>query len=68
MSTVTGRVKWFDEKKGFGFIEREGGSDVFVHFRSIQGAGFRTLTDGQEVEFEVEDGEKGPQAVNVNPL
>ena len=68
MSTVTGRVKWFDEKKGFGFIEREGGSDVFVHFRSIQGTGFRTLTDGQEVEFEVEDGEKGPQAVNVNPL
>jgi CspA family cold shock protein len=68
MSTVTGRVKWFDEKKGFGFIEREGGSDVFVHFRSITGSGFKTLSDGQEVEFEVEDGEKGPQAVNVNPL
>jgi len=68
MSTVTGRVKWFDEKKGFGFIEREGGSDVFVHFRSIAGSGFKTLSDGQKVEFEVEDGEKGPQAVNVHPL
>ena len=68
MSTVNGRVKWFDEKKGFGFIEREGGADVFVHFRAIQGSGFRTLSDGQEVEFEVEDGERGPQAVNVNPL
>ncbi len=68
MSTVSGRVKWFDEKKGFGFIEREGGSDVFVHFRSITGDGFKTLADGQEVEFEVEEGEKGPQAVNVVPL
>ena len=68
MSTITGRVKWFDEKKGFGFIERSGGADVFVHFRAINGAGFRTLSDGQEVEFEVEDGERGPQAVNVNPL
>ncbi len=67
MSTVTGRVKWFDEKKGFGFIEREGGTDVFVHFRSISGDGFKTLSDGQEVEFEVEDGDKGPQAVNVVP-
>jgi CspA family cold shock protein len=69
MSTVTGRVKWFDEKKGFGFIEREGGNDVFVHFRSILGdTGYKTLSDGQEVEFEVEDGQKGPQAVNVKPL
>ena len=68
MSTITGRVKWFDEKKGFGFIERSGGADVFVHFRAINGSGFRTLSDGQEVEFEVEDGERGPQAVNVNPL
>ena len=68
MSTITGRVKWFDEKKGFGFIERSEGADVFVHFRAINGAGFRTLSDGQEVEFEVEDGERGPQAVNVNPL
>jgi len=69
MSTTTGRVKWFDEKKGFGFIERESGDDVFVHFRSIIGdSGFKTLNDGQEVEFEVEDGQKGPQAVNVKPL
>ncbi|MCB1669019.1 MAG: cold-shock protein [Porticoccaceae bacterium] len=68
MSTITGKVKWFDEKKGFGFIEREGGSDVFVHFRAIVGDGFKTLADGQTVEFEVEDGQKGPQAVNVKPL
>jgi cold shock protein len=69
MSTITGTVKWFDEKKGFGFIEREGGADVFVHFRSIVGDdGFKTLNDGQQVEFEVEDGQKGPQAVNVKPL
>ncbi|GAB1263914.1 cold-shock protein [Aurantivibrio infirmus] len=66
MATTTGRVKWFNEKKGFGFIEREGGDDVFVHFRAIQSPGFKTLAEGQEVEFEVEDGQKGPQAVNVN--
>ncbi|MDP2561200.1 cold-shock protein [Psychrobium sp. 1_MG-2023] len=65
MATTTGRVKWFNEKKGFGFIERPGGSDVFVHFRAIQGDGFKTLNDGQEVQFEVEDGQKGPQALNV---
>ncbi len=65
MSTTTGRVKWFDEKKGFGFIEREGGDDVFVHFRAISGDGFKTLTEGQEVQFEIEDGQKGPQASNV---
>jgi len=65
MATTTGRVKWFDEKKGFGFIEREGGNDVFVHFRAIQTPGFKTLAEGQEVKFEVEDGQKGPQAVNV---
>lgn len=65
MATTTGRVKWFDEKKGFGFIERQDGSDVFVHFRAIKAEGFKTLTDGQEVEFEVEQGQKGPQAVNV---
>jgi CspA family cold shock protein len=68
MATINGQVKWFDEKKGFGFIEREGGSDVFVHFRSIVGDGFKTLADGQQVEFEVEDGQKGPQAVNVKAL
>lgn len=68
MASTTGRVKWFDEKKGFGFIEREGGNDVFVHFRAIAGDGFKTLAEGQEVEFDVEDGQKGPQASNVLPL
>ena len=65
MSTTTGRVKWFDEKKGFGFIERQDGNDVFVHFRAISGDGYKTLAEGQEVQFEVEQGEKGPQATNV---
>ena len=65
---TTGRVKWFDEKKGFGFIERDGDSDVFVHFQAIVGTGFKTLNEGQEVEFDVEDGQKGPQASNVKPL
>ena len=62
---ATGKVKWFDEKKGFGFIEREDGNDVFVHFRAINDPGFKTLNDGQDVEFDVEQGQKGPQAVNV---
>lgn len=61
----TGTVKWFDNAKGFGFIQREGGSDVFVHFRQIQGNGFRTLNEGQKVEFEVTQGQKGPQAEKV---
>lgn len=61
-----GKVKWFNENKGFGFIEREDGDDVFVHFSAIQGDGFKTLTEGQEVEFEVVEGEKGPQAKNVS--
>ncbi len=65
MTKTTGKVKWFDEKKGFGFIEQESGPDVFVHFRAIQSAGFKTLMDGQAVEFEIEQGQKGPQAVNV---
>jgi CspA family cold shock protein len=65
MSKTTGKVKWFDEKKGFGFIEREDGSDVFVHFKAIASDGFKTLSDGQAVEFDVEDGQKGPQAANV---
>lgn len=60
-----GKVKWFNEKKGFGFIEQESGPDVFVHFSAIEGAGFKTLTEGQEVEFDVVEGEKGPQASNV---
>ncbi len=68
MATTTGRVKWFDEKKGFGFIERQDGNDVFVHFRAISNPGFKTLAEGQEVEFEVEQGQKGPQAVNVTVL
>ncbi len=66
MSKTTGKVKWFDEKKGFGFIERDGGSDVFVHFKAIVSDGFKTLSDGQAVEFDVEDGQKGPQAANVS--
>ncbi|SEQ27051.1 cold shock protein (beta-ribbon, CspA family) [Solimonas aquatica] len=63
-----GTVKWFDNAKGFGFIQREGGSDVFVHFRQIQGTGFRTLSEGQKVEFEVTQGQKGPQAEKVTVL
>ena len=61
----TGKVKWFNESKGFGFIEREGNEDVFVHFSSIRGEGFKTLREGQEVEFTVGEGEKGPQALDV---
>ena len=65
MSTVTGTVKWFNEAKGFGFIEQESGPDVFAHFSNIQGSGFKTLAEGQKVEFTVTDGQKGPQAENV---
>lgn len=68
MSNTTGTVKWFNETKGFGFIEREDGPDVFVHFSAIQGDGFKTLADGQKVEFTVTDGQKGPQAENVVPV
>jgi len=64
--TVSGKVKWFNEKKGYGFIEREGGGDVFVHFSAIKGDGFRTLAEGQVVEFDIVQGEKGPQASNVS--
>jgi cold shock protein len=62
---ITGKVKWFNNAKGYGFIEREGGSDVFVHYSAITGAGFRSLEEGQAVEFEIVDGPKGPQAGNV---
>ena len=62
MSTVTGTVKFFNESKGFGFITREGGPDVFVHYSAIQGGGFKTLAEGQQVEFTVTQGQKGPQA------
>ena len=65
MAEVKGRVKWFNEKKGFGFLEQPGGADVFVHFSAIKADGFRTLNEGQEVIFEVEEGAKGPQAANV---
>ena len=68
MATSKGRVKWFNETKGFGFIEQEGGKDVFVHFSAIQGQGFKTLEEGQAVEFEIEDGQKGPQAANLTIL
>ncbi|MFQ5949816.1 MAG: cold-shock protein [Nitrospiria bacterium] len=63
---VKGKVKWFNEKKGYGFIEREDGGDVFVHFSAIKGDGFKTLSEGQAVEFEVIQGEKGPQAADVH--
>ena len=63
--TYTGTVKWFDAKKGYGFIEREDGDDVFVHFSAIQEEGFKSLEDGDEVEFEIVEGDRGPQAENV---
>ena len=63
-----GKVKWFNSEKGFGFIEREGGNDVFVHFSVINMEGYKSLQEGAEVEFEVVDGEKGPQAANVVAL
>ncbi len=65
---VTGTVKWFNDAKGFGFIEREGETDVFVHYRAINGEGRKTLYDGQQVTFEITNGEKGPQADNVTPV
>jgi len=61
-----GKVKWFNDQKGFGFIEQEGGGDVFVHYSSIAGDGFKTLAEGDEVEFEVTQGPKGPKAENVS--
>ena len=63
-----GNVKWFNAEKGFGFIEREDGDDVFVHFSAIQEEGFKTLDDGQEVEFEIVEGDRGPQAANVTKV
>jgi len=62
---MTGTVKWFNAEKGFGFIEREDGDDVFVHFSAIQAEGFKTLEDGETVEFEIVEGNRGPQAANV---
>ncbi|HHB76881.1 MAG TPA: cold-shock protein [Desulfobulbus sp.] len=65
---LQGTVKWFNESKGFGFIEQEDGKDVFVHYSAIQGSGFKTLNEGDKVEFEVVDGPKGPAAANVQKV
>ena len=62
---ITGTVKWFNNSKGYGFIEQEDGPDVFIHYSSITGEGYRSLNEGQQVEFDIEDGPKGPQAANV---
>jgi len=68
MATTTGTVKWFDEAKGFGFISQESGPDVFAHYSAIQGDGFKTLAEGQRVEFTIVQGQKGPQAENIVPI
>ncbi|MFT4929077.1 MAG: CspA family cold shock protein [Phenylobacterium sp.] len=68
MSTTTGTVKWFNEAKGFGFIEQQSGPDVFAHFSAIVSEGFKTLAEGQKVEFKVTQGQKGPQAENIVAL
>ncbi|CAG7625321.1 MULTISPECIES: cold-shock protein [Paenibacillus] len=65
---MKGTVKWFNAEKGYGFIQVEGGDDVFVHFSAIQGDGFKTLEEGQSVEFEIVQGNRGPQAANVHKL
>ncbi|MCL1905805.1 MAG: cold shock domain-containing protein [Clostridiales bacterium] len=65
---MNGKVKWFNAEKGFGFIERDGGEDVFVHFSAIQGDGFKTLDEGQGVEFDIVEGPRGLQAANVTKL
>lgn len=64
-NTTTGTVKWFDESKGFGFIAQQSGPDVFAHFSAISSTGFKTLTEGQQVQFTVTQGKKGPQAENI---
>ena len=68
MALAEGTVKWFSEKKGFGFIEQEDGQDIFVHFSSINSSGFKTLAEGERVSFDVEEGNRGPVAKNVNKL
>ncbi|GAA6138758.1 cold-shock protein [Arenicella sp. 4NH20-0111] len=68
MATLTGTVKWFNETKGFGFIEQESGPDVFAHYSAIASSGFKTLVEGSKVEFEIKEGDKGPQAENIVQL
>jgi cold shock protein len=68
MDLMQGKVKWFNAEKGFGFIERENGDDVFVHFSAIQTDGYKSLEEGQSVEFEIVEGSRGPQAANVTKL
>lgn len=68
MITCKGKVKWFNNEKGFGFIEMEGADDVFVHFSAIQGEGYKALEEGQEVSFDITEGNRGPQAANVVKL
>ncbi|MFH1702046.1 MAG: cold shock domain-containing protein [Nitrospirota bacterium] len=65
---MNGKIKWFNESKGFGFITREDGVDIFVHYTDIQGNGFKTLSEGQSVSFEIADGPKGPKAINVTKI
>jgi CspA family cold shock protein len=68
MDRLTGTVKWFNDAKGFGFIGRDGGPDVFVHFTAIESSGFKSLAEGDKVEFEIVQGQKGPQAANVRKV
>lgn len=65
---LEGKVKWFNESKGFGFIEQDNGNDVFVHYSAIQGDGFKSLAEGERVQFEIVDGQKGPAAANVQKI